>query len=573
MKPNYYQIIIGILACLMIIASCQSFDNESDQVLMVEVEVGINRPGIQTSSDSARHEINNTLLQSGVICVVSEEVTIGDLETLQWAIPCIDEELLDIVTNTVTLSIPIGESVKFIEIDVRDVFTSVDLLFSSEPDPVYVGISESVTIDSDTSELEVSIPLSGWSWAGTQLFGTSSLDVGEAMAQDSDGNIYFVGIVSGSLHEQTYAGGTDAILIKFNKYGIRQWTVQTGSSGNDSFSRIAIDSQGYIYVSGTWSQNDYDYVLNKYDSDGNEIWSEKSGVVNRDEAYGIAICENDFIYMTGFTNASGTDFHGETKTDATFARDAFIIKFDGSGSSATKVWNKLLTSTEANFDDAGTGIIIDPFSNDIYIIGATRSIMPLGSLSGSTTNVYEGSEDAFLAKYTNSGDFQWANQFGSPGEDLPKQLVMNGIGKVMITGTTRDSILGTHQGGRDIFWAQFDANGNGLMTEFYGQIGDASDDDVNGTVIDADGNYYFSGAINDGTTITAYLRKTDSDGAEIWAEQYGTATSQLGFTGLVVNEDGDIIVTGGTDLSIDGLTTDNLDIFIMKIEADDGSVR
>lgn len=55
------------------------------------------------------------------------------------------------------------------------------------------------------------------------------------MAVDSaTGSVYVSGRVSGSIHGQTFAGGSfDIVLLKYDAWGARQWTRLAGSSGYD----------------------------------------------------------------------------------------------------------------------------------------------------------------------------------------------------------------------------------------------------------------------------------------------------------------------------------------------------
>lgn len=61
------------------------------------------------------------------------------------------------------------------------------------------------------------------------------------------GDIYAGGSTYGAL--QTSAGGLDAFLVKYNSQGVRQFTRQYGSSGDDQI-REVIFYNGEVYVSG-----------------------------------------------------------------------------------------------------------------------------------------------------------------------------------------------------------------------------------------------------------------------------------------------------------------------------------
>mgnify|MGYP003332337925 CR=1 FL=1 len=114
-------------------------------------------------------------------------------------------------------------------------------------------------------------------WAGTVQFGTSSWDVGEGIATDSDGNIYVTGYTDGDLDGSAHVGQTDIFVAKYNSSGVKQWTRQLGTSSYDSANGISTDSSGNVYVTcyiiGSWSVSGWysygsDIIVVKYDSGG-----------------------------------------------------------------------------------------------------------------------------------------------------------------------------------------------------------------------------------------------------------------------------------------------------------------
>jgi len=98
-----------------------------------------------------------------------------------------------------------------------------------------------------------------------QLEGSSkSFDNAQGLAVDSSDNIYVTGWTRGKL--DIYAGGDDAIVLKYNSSGTKQWTRQFGApsfleksqynsssqmtTSEDKGIGVAVDSSGNIYVTG-----------------------------------------------------------------------------------------------------------------------------------------------------------------------------------------------------------------------------------------------------------------------------------------------------------------------------------
>ena len=81
--------------------------------------------------------------------------------------------------------------------------------------------------------------------------GDPASDEGNGVAVDSSDNIYVSGWTRGKL--DTYAGGDDAIVIKYNSSGTKQWTRQFGSNSSDIGAGVTVDSSGNIYMTGNTS--------------------------------------------------------------------------------------------------------------------------------------------------------------------------------------------------------------------------------------------------------------------------------------------------------------------------------
>ena len=70
-----------------------------------------------------------------------------------------------------------------------------------------------------------------------------------SVAVDSSGNTYISGVTGGDL-DGTNAGSADAFLTKFDASGNVLWTRQIGTAKFDGCRAVAVDSAGYIYISG-----------------------------------------------------------------------------------------------------------------------------------------------------------------------------------------------------------------------------------------------------------------------------------------------------------------------------------
>jgi len=127
-----------------------------------------------------------------------------------------------------------------------------------------------------------------------------------AIAVDCSGNVCVTG--------RSYGAGTsyDYATIMYNFAGVQQWVKRYNGPGNydDGAFAIAIDSSGYIYVTGfsygAGTLNDY--VTIKYNSAGDQQWMARyNGQINSDdEARGITLDVSGNVYVTGWSIGSGS---------------------------------------------------------------------------------------------------------------------------------------------------------------------------------------------------------------------------------------------------------------------------
>ena len=109
------------------------------------------------------------------------------------------------------------------------------------------------------------------------------------------------------------------------------WNKTWGTDLYDTGHGIAVDSYGYIYVTGYGYYRDgylSDVFLLKYAPDGNLIWSKIWGGADYDMGYGVAIDSSGYIYVTG---------------------NGFLLKYDPDGN---LIWSRTLSGI-------GGGVAID----------------------------------------------------------------------------------------------------------------------------------------------------------------------------------------------------------------------
>jgi hypothetical protein len=158
-----------------------------------------------------------------------------------------------------------------------------------------------------------------WNWA-TMAGGGGNTDLCYHIDSDSQGNVYWVGTVSGNVNFSGQTFSTPAIwgvVAKYNQSGALQWvkTIESSLNGFDVYAYgISIDPNDNIYVCGgfegsaTFSptislsngSNSSDIFLARFDTSGNVIWAVKQGnSLNAEIANDVFADEAGFIYMVG----------------------------------------------------------------------------------------------------------------------------------------------------------------------------------------------------------------------------------------------------------------------------------
>ncbi|MEZ4832560.1 MAG: hypothetical protein R2873_11275 [Caldilineaceae bacterium] len=158
---------------------------------------------------------------------------------------------------------------------------------------------------------------------------------------------------------------------------------------------------------------------------------------------------------------------------------------------------------------------------------ATQNAIYVGDWTyGVLDGVDSGAQpDAHVRKYDFDGNVIWARQFGSDVYDVVTGLAEDGS-FIYVTGTTFGALDGqTSSGSQDVFVRKYDSNGNEIWTQ---QFGTAGYDSVGGIDIGRNGIYLVgttNAALPEQTHLGAsdvFIRLFDADGNTVWARQFGT---------------------------------------------------
>ncbi|NJM13468.1 MAG: hypothetical protein HC889_17790 [Synechococcaceae cyanobacterium SM1_2_3] len=267
--------------------------------------------------------------------------------------------------------------------------------------------------------------------------------------------------------DSTIAGAktTDAFVAKFDftaagPASLVYSTYLGGSDDKDDIGYgIAVDSDGYAYVTGTTASKDFpvpgstpkggkDAFIVTLDASGGGPLSSYSaywGGTKDDEGRGIAL-NGAMIYITGYTNSTDFDFPLKNPFQPALlgGTDAFVIQIDNSGAP------QYSTYLGGAKDDQGTAIAVDD-SGNIYLTGSTASVnFPVTGSATAFDATLSGSLDAFVAKIDPNKIIGPPNQpgmysllystyLGGSGADSGAGIAVDSSDKAYVTGTTASS--------------------------------------------------------------------------------------------------------------------------------------
>ena len=341
------------------------------------------------------------------------------------------------------------------------------------------------------------------SWTNRYNGLSKSMAVPEAVAVDSNGNVFVTGSSWGS------GGGGDYNTIKYSSIGSPLWTNRYNGPGNnlnDTAHALAIDTNGNVFVTGLSAglNGESDYATIKYSNAGVPLWTNRyDGPGNGlDEAQAVAVDGSGNVIVTG-TSDSGT------------SSDYVTIKYSSAG---VPLWTNRYDGVDSGGDTA-TALAVDGSGNVIVTGNSGPSV------------------DYATIKYSSTGIPLWTNFY--EGYALPSAVTVDSSGNVIVTGSVSDPVSNY-----DYATIKYSSAGVPLWTNRYdGPVN--GEDNARAVAVDSSGNVYvtgfsYSGASDDYVTI-AY----SSAGVPLWTNRYdGLAADEDQASAVVVDSSGLVFVTG-----------------------------
>lgn len=465
--------------------------------------------------------------------------------------------------------------------------------------------------------------------------GTPAFDLSQNTTIDNAGNIYVVGSTSGSLGGANQGGG-DVFVTKYNSNGNQLWLRQLGSAGSDSAFEVVTDESGAVYVAGSTSGNLFGgkqadstdaWVARLDPGSGNLVWGRQFNAgaqlglptfdntafgldASGGKVYvsGLAINDNQVINPdTGVPfNANPFDPNLQPFLDFTVEDDSWVTVFDADTANQERIAEikgVIDPDNPDNQQDLENGTFfpefireLTPFFDENYdmAVDAEGNAYLVGWTQGLVKESDPGRDllkyDAYVAKVNTANEVEWVTQFGNVngGLDFGWAVDTDSAGDVVVSGWTTGS-LGTNENpappnpnSYDVFVSKFAAgNGEKVASRI---LGTSTDDGqfFSDLTIDSSDNIFLTGYTNNkkfgkggstkGDDSDAFVAKLDSNLNRQWITQLGVKEKADYATGVAVDNNGSVIVTGTTEGALGDGPGQTIDGWVARLDDEKGKL-
>ncbi|HMS91811.1 MAG TPA: hypothetical protein PKC87_06305, partial [Candidatus Absconditabacterales bacterium] len=219
-------------------------------------------------------------------------------------------------------------------------------------------------------------------------------------------------------------------------------------------------------------------------------WAIRGGGIYYDNANSIAVDSGGNIYIAGYF--SGTVPLGSHTIISSGAYDAFVAKLSSTGE-----YLRAKRGGGISYDDA-YGVVVDSGGN-VYMAGRFQGTGQFGAYQ----LISSGSNDAFVAKLSSTGEYLRVKQGGGISDALIESITVDSGGNTYVAGyfSSPTATFGSYpliaSGSFDAFVAKLSSTGEWLRAK---RGGGPYYDGIEGVVVDSGGNTYIVGYFS-GTAI------------------------------------------------------------------------
>ncbi|MCS6818864.1 MAG: SBBP repeat-containing protein [Chitinophagales bacterium] len=348
------------------------------------------------------------------------------------------------------------------------------------------------------------------------------------------------------------------VLILQNKFILSQsfiWATASGGIGNDVGTAVVNDKEGNIYITGNISGSGFfqdsfvtgtvfEVFLAKYNPSGNLIWVKTYGGLRNEKAHAMCLTD-DAIYLCGYFE--DTAQFGNTRLVSAGGYDVFVLKTDLNGNT---LWARKAGGPR---QDIAYGITADPTGN-VYVCGSFSETINIQQQQLTTVNPFT---ESFLFSLDKDGNVRWAKNSIGNNNNSAMSIAWNKIDGLSVCGffgrnfTWDNNQIVSQTTSYDYFVATFDTSGSLVWLTGFGS---AAEDQALAVTCDESGNTLITGYTGgilylNGKPLDffgwndVFVAKYNRNGSLVWITQAGGPKLDLG-TCITTDKNGNIYVSG-----------------------------
>lgn len=340
-----------------------------------------------------------------------------------------------------------------------------------------------------------------------KTFGTTAFEEAVSVRQTADGGYLL--------------GGTN--LVKTDAFGAVEWSNPIPSN----YANLT-DDGAYILV----DDDGQTITFTKVSATGATVWQTtfSEGIWANEGQYIEQIADGGYIVAGRYQNVVGSGM--------------LLLRLDDQGN---KVWRRAFSEpTSAGFND---GFSVQQTDDMGFIIAGRTNI-----------NYYDSTrhQEVFIIKTDTNGVAEWQQFFGGLQDDAAFSVRQINDGSYFVGGVTNSFGGGF---GNNMYLMKLDALGDSLWTKTYGGIYEESATTLWATT---DGGCILAGSSNTFSNgdFDAYVVKVDSDGNELWAQNYGGTEIDL-IRSIQQTADNGYIMAGYTN----SMGAGDFDVYLLKTDS------
>jgi hypothetical protein len=331
-------------------------------------------------------------------------------------------------------------------------------------------------------------PAGAYRWS--RAFGSSAAETVAGIGVDATGNVYIAGTLKGIASygggTLNWSGGSDLFVVSYDGAGVPRWGKGLGDGGYQNATGLSVDVTGNMYLNGTYdgkimfgggttvtAVEGFDAFAASLNSQGGPRWAESWN-------YGTSVW---YDYGDSITHdALGNAYHA---WHTNYSNQLYIVSLDAAGAQR---WSKYssISAMGSNVYGMASG------GGALYSVGGMN-----GTLNFGTGITSAGGLDAFVVSHDAGGTHRWSKRFGGAGEDVWRDVAVDGAGDVYVVGCFSGTVdfgggAMTSSGGKDL--AVVKLSGATGAHIFSWQLGGAGNDVGMSIALDGSGNIYLAGS-------------------------------------------------------------------------------